>query len=299
MRSIRTYREVANPASEDIVAQVTEQGRRLQERLAGVRQVVVIASGKGGVGKSALTANLAAALSRAGRPTGALDADLNGPSLGRMLGVSGGTLHVRDGLVDPAVGAGGVWTVSTDLLLPDDAPLRWRNPVSPENSAGPAFLYQSMYEGSVVRELLADVRWGELDFLLIDAPPGTDKLDRLLELLPAPPVLILVTTPSEVTRRVVARSAFAARELAIRPGLVINMAGQVCQHCGKVTSLFDDYDPGTLAAETGLEVWAEIPFETALARTTDRGRPLVLDTADSPAVVAIRALAARLTGRLT
>src|SRR5688500_15752536 len=118
MRSIRSYREVADPASENIIEQVNEQGRRLEERLAGIRRVVVVASGKGGVGKSALTANLAAALSRNGRPTGAVDADLNGPSLGRMLGVSGTTLHVRDGLVDPAVGAGGVWTVSTDLLLP-------------------------------------------------------------------------------------------------------------------------------------------------------------------------------------
>ena len=125
MRKIRTYSQVADPAAEDIIAQVTVQADRLQARLAGVRQVVVVASGKGGVGKSALTANLACALAEGGSAIGAVDADLNGPSLARMLGASGQQLTLSEGAVLPARGTAGVSLISTDLLLPEGAPLRY------------------------------------------------------------------------------------------------------------------------------------------------------------------------------
>jgi ATP-binding protein involved in chromosome partitioning len=204
VRSIRSYRDVADPASENVIAQVNEQAERLRERLAQVGRVVVVASGKGGVGKSAVTANLAAALAQLEQRVGAVDADLNGPSLSRMLGAQGQRLELAGDAVLPAR-AGTVGVISSDMLLPDQAPLRWRNPATSVAAASdaPAFLFQSVYEGAVLREFLADVAWGELDFLLIDAPPGTDKLDRILQLLPNPPVLLLVGTPSQATHAVV------------------------------------------------------------------------------------------------
>ena len=295
MRKIRTYSQVANPAAEDIIAQVTVQADRLQARLAEVRQVVVVASGKGGVGKSALTANLACALAEAGSAVGALDADLNGPSLARMLGASGQQLQLAEGAVLPARGAAGVSLISTDLLLPEGAPLRWRNPAAPEDAdGGPAFLFQSMYEGSVLRELVADVAWGQLDFLLIDAPPGTDKLDRLIQLLPTPPVLVIVATPSEVTRAVVARSASVATHSRARAGVVVNMANHVCEECGHESPLFMGEDPAVIAAEVGLPLWGSIPFDRRLAVATDRGQPFVQSHPDAPAARALRALAQQL-----
>jgi ATP-binding protein involved in chromosome partitioning len=293
MRQIRGYRDVANHAAEDVIAQVTAQTDRLQARLAEVRRVVVIASGKGGVGKSALTANLAVALANGVHRVGALDADLNGPSLARMLGAAGQPLRVGEQGVQPATGSNDVAVVSTDLLLPESAPLRWKPPAASEQSGAPAFVVQSMYEGTVLRELLGDTAWGDLDYLLIDAPPGTDKLVRLLQLLPTPPITILVTTPSQMARNVVARSATLMRQQGGLCGLVLNMAAQVCDRCGHRQPLFGAPTTAELELETGLEVWASIPFDPRLAETTDSGRPLTIADPKAAAALEIQRLAAR------
>ena len=293
MRQIRGYRDVASHAAEDVIAQVTAQTDRLQARLADVGRVVVVASGKGGVGKSAITANLAVALADGAHRVGALDADLNGPSLARMLGAEGQSLRVGERGVQPATGCHDVAVVSTDLLLPESAPLRWKPPSGSEDNGAPAFVVQSMYEGTVLRELLGDTAWGELDYLLIDAPPGTDKLVRLLQLLPAPPITILITTPSRMTRNVVARSATLMRQQGGPCGLVLNMAAQVCEQCGHHQRLFGAPTTSELEQETGLELWASIPFDPRLTETTDSGRPLAIAEPEAPAALEIKRLARR------
>lgn len=295
VRKIRKYRDVADPAAEDIVAQVTRQADRLASRLAAVRQVVIVASGKGGVGKSALTANLAIALADAGYAVGAVDADLNGPSLARMLGAHGQQLQVQDDALQPAIGTLGIRLISSDLLLPERAPLRWRNPAGGPDAGAPAFLFQSVYEGGVLRELIADVAWGALDFLLVDAPPGTDKLDRLIQLLPTPPVVLLVGTPSQAARAVVARSATVAAESGAREiGLIVNFASHVCEKCGHESPLYEADSAEALAAEAGVALWGAVPFDRQLAAATDRGEPFGRDHAGAPAARAIRAVANQL-----
>lgn len=333
-RRIRTYHEVADPGAENIIAQVVEQNERLAARLGRVGRLVLVASGKGGVGKSAIAANLAAALAARGRRVGAADADLNGPSLARMLGANGQSLRVDGGGAEPAEGAAGVRVISMDLLLAgDDAPLRWRQPDAPE------FLWQSLLEGGVLRELLSDIRWGELDYLIIDAPPGADKIARLLQLVPQADMLLLVTTPSEAARFIVAKSERLAREAGAREiGLIVNMSAHVCEACGHRMPLFDSEpagpgiqlplsqappaegrnsvgenapeshergrsgpDPagGSRSAEdagASGDVWAEVPFDRRLAVATDRGTPFVLERPDSPAAKAIIDLADRLEG---
>jgi ATP-binding protein involved in chromosome partitioning len=296
MRRIRTYHDVADPGGEDIVAQVVEQAGRLAARLASVDRVVVVASGKGGVGKSAIAANLAAALARCGARVGAADADLAGPSLARMLGASGPLVVESDG-VRPAAGAAGVLVVSMDLLLAADAPLRWRDP--PRGIERSAFLFQSTLEGGALREFLADTCWGELDFLVIDAPPGTDKLQRLMDLLPRIDALLLVTTPSEIARSVVARAARLAQDAGIaRVAIVANMTRHVCTACGHASPLFDADGATRLAVATGLPLWAEVPFDGRLASLTDAGRPVVLEEGAGPAAAALNALAGRLSAEL-
>ncbi|MGH7572819.1 MAG: P-loop NTPase [Gemmatimonadota bacterium] len=289
-RAIRTYHEVADPGSEEIVAQIESQGRRLAARLASVGAVIAVASGKGGVGKSAVTANLAAVLADSGLRVGAADADLHGPTLARMLGASRERLRVADEGVLPALGASGVRIMSMDLLLEaPDAPVRWRGP-----GAG-AFAWQGVLETSTLRELLADTAWGELDVLLLDLPPGTDRLSRILEILPRLEATLLVTTPSEAARAAVARSARLAREAGIaRLGLVANMTAWRCPDCGRETALFLADGAGRLAGETGLPVWAEIPFDPRLASATDAGRPFIRVAPEAPASQALRDLAARL-----
>lgn len=288
-RRFRTYSEVEAPAADEMPAQVHAQRERLDRRLAGIGAVWLVASGKGGVGKSAITANLAAALAEGGLRVGAVDADLNGPSLARMLGARPGGLEVRDDGVRPAIGAGGARLMSMDLLLgAEDAPLRWREP------SGGGFIWQSTLETGALREFIADVAWGALDILLLDLPPGTDKLARSFELVPRPAGVLLVTTPSEAARSVVARSARQLREHGVdRIGLVANMTAHVCAACGHEEPLFEGDGARRLAEETGLETWAQVPFHPRLAHATDRGRPLVLEDPANPASVALRALASR------
>jgi ATP-binding protein involved in chromosome partitioning len=295
MRTFRTYHDMEADATADVPAQVGAQLERLARRMAAVRAIWLVASGKGGVGKSAVTANLAAALADRGLRVGALDGDLNGPSLARMLGAARASLRVGPEGVHPATGAGGARVMSMDLLLGgEDAPVEWR---APEGYGG--FIWQSTLETGALREFVADVEWGELDILLVDLPPGTDKLRRAFELVPSPAGVLLVTTPSEASRFVVLRSARLLRELgAPRVGLVANMTGHVCRACGHHEPLFEADGARRLSTETGVETWAEIPFHPALAHATDHGRPLVLEAPDNPAALALRALADRVAATL-
>ena len=291
MRQIRTYNEVG-PAGTTIPEQVVAQRERLTQRLSAIRNVVAVASGKGGVGKSAITANLAACLSAQGLRIGALDSDLNGPSLARMLGVVGARLAAAaDGIVPPT-GAGGARVVSMELFQEGaDAPLRWRGP------QGDGWVWRNVLETGTLRELLSDVSWGELDVLLVDVAPGTDRIARLLDLVPDPDAVLLVTTPSEMAKRVVARSARLVREARLRRvGLVENMTAWSCPDCGARTELYEAAGPAL--EEDGIERWGEIPFDPRLARSTDDGRPFVLAQPDAPAARGVRALADRLAAEL-
>ncbi|MEX0912021.1 MAG: P-loop NTPase [Gemmatimonadota bacterium] len=293
-RRFRTYGEVDGSAGQEVLDQVVAQRRRLDERLSHVRWVVPVVSGKGGVGKSAITANLATLLARRGRRVGVVDADLNGPSLARMLGTLETPLMVGEDGIVPAIGAAGVRLVSMDLLLSAaDAPLRWKGP------ANDSFLWRGALETSTLREFLADIAWGSLDYLFVDVPPGTDRIERVLELVPAPGAVLLVTTPSAAAMHVVAKSARLLREAGVgQMGLVTNMSSYLCPCCGCAAELFQPRSRAGVQDIPGVEPWAEIPFDPALGDATDGGRPPVLDTPDSPAVQAFERLASRLEERL-
>src|SRR5687767_3386411 len=159
------------------------------------------------------------------------------------------------------------------LLADPTMALRWQSPAATGPVDAPAFLFQSMYEGSVLREFLADVAWGELDFLLIDAPPGTDKLERLLQLIPPRASLLLVATPSLMARAVVVRSMRLAQESGFqRAGVVVNMSAHTCEQCGHVTELFGEEMGMPEASLFDLPVLATVPFDPRLALATDCGR---------------------------
>jgi ATP-binding protein involved in chromosome partitioning len=290
-RNIRTYNEVGS-AGGTIPEQVIAQRERLGRRLAAIEHVVAIASGKGGVGKSALTANLAAELSRRGLAIGALDSDLNGPSLARMLGVVGARLGTSEDGIVPPEGAGGVRVVSMELFQEGaDAPLRWRGP------EGDGWVWRNVLETGTLRELLSDVAWGRLDVLLVDVAPGTDRIARLLDLVPDPAAVLMVTTPSEMARRVVARSLRLVRDARLRRvGVVENMTAWSCPECGARTELYEPAGPSVEGE--GAERWGEIPFDPRLARFTDEGKPFVLVHPDAPAARAVGALADRLVEEL-
>ena len=267
-RKVRGYAEVSHETGSELLEQVLGQRARVSARLDAISAVIAIASGKGGVGKSAVTANLAVSLARRGASVGVVDADLNGPSLGRMLGLLGNRLlDGPDGVVPPA-GADGVLGISTELLLKDDAPLRWKGPDSDR------FIWQGVTEAAMLREFLSDVVWGELDYLLVDVPPGTDKIERFLDLVPDPAGVLVVTIPSEVALSVVSRSVASLREAGVESiGVVGNMSGYASIGSDQPLPLFSGDGIRRLTEATGLELWAEIPFDPAMGGRTDVGDP--------------------------
>jgi ATP-binding protein involved in chromosome partitioning len=281
---MKRYKDIAGDGGSRVVEQVAAQHERLARRLGGVRAIVAVLSGKGGVGKSTLTANLACALAASGWRVGVLDADLNGPTMAKMLGVRGATLALSGDAVEPPLSALGIKVMSMDLLLASDAaPLTWQAPTQAD-----AHTWRGSMEAQALREFLADTNWGELEALLIDLPPGTDRLTTVAGLLPALSGTVVVTIPSDVSQLVVRKSITIAQGVqAPVLGLVENMAG-----------LFPGPDAAALAAECGIPFLGGVPFDRALALAADRGEPFVVSEPASPAARALAGIAARIRGSL-
>lgn len=286
---MKSYADIVGDGGSNVLAQVQQQAARLQERLHSVRYLIAIVSGKGGVGKSTVTVNLATASAMQGHRVGVLDADINGPSVAKMFGVRGYRPHLTPHGVVPAAGPRQIRVMSMDLFLPDDAtPVTWKAPTQQE-----AFVWRGTMEMTTLRELLTDTVWGELDCLFLDLPPGADRLPNVAGLLPFMAGVLMVTIPSQVSQLIVQKSLTLAREaLPDRIiGLVDNMQGYVCPHCHTLGELFPE--ASSVATATALQVpyLTGIPFDPRMALAADRGRPFVLDHAETPAGRAFFSLA--------
>ena len=250
----RTYNEVKGDDRSGLLSQVVAQRQRVTDRLATVRRVVAVMSGKGGVGKSYVTATLAKEIASGNRAVGVLDADLKSPTCARMLGARG-PVQVTDDGVQPVIGVNGIRLFSTDLLLDEGKPLTWREPESER------FIWRGVLETGAIREFLSDVAWGPLDLLLVDLPPGGDRLADLAALVPNLAGAVAVTIPSEESERSVTRSMESAREAGIRIlGVVENMSGYGCESCGHVGPLFPGNAGEALAKAFSVPLLARIPF---------------------------------------
>lgn len=276
---MKSYRDITGDGGSDILGQVAEQQAKLRDRMEKIRYKIAVLSGKGGVGKSAITGNLAAALSLEGYRVGVLDADINGPTMAKMLGVRGQRLRISTEGVHPALSPQGLRVLSMDLLLPsDDAPVDWKSVMH-----GESYIWRGTVEANALREFLADTVWEELDFLLVDLPPGTDRLPTLAGLVYLSGA-ILVTIPSEISQLVVRKSITVARELPTPiAGLVENMAGYACQSCGSLGDLFPLGNAERMAEEAGIPYLGRIPFDSRIGRCGDLGVPFV---AEHPASIA-------------
>ncbi|MGA0147008.1 MAG: Mrp/NBP35 family ATP-binding protein [Ilumatobacteraceae bacterium] len=241
-------------------------------------RVLAIASGKGGVGKSSVTANLAVALASHGHVVGVLDADIWGFSIPRMLGMSD-RLEARrvDGVEKPriipnerTVGSGLLKVVSTGMLVEDE---------------GTALMWRGLMLTKAVEQFLNDVHWGDLDYLLIDMPPGTGDVQMgLARMLPRTD-LIIVTTPAVSAQKVAIRAADMARRSFLRvAGVIENMSHFTCEH-GTVHLLFGEGGGATLANEIGAELLGQVPIETAVASGSDIGEPVALSGSSAAAEV--------------
>jgi ATP-binding protein involved in chromosome partitioning len=253
--TFRTYHDLPDRDRSDLLGQVTAQRARVADRLATVRSVMTVVSGKGGVGKSFTTASLAVAAARRGLAVGVVDADLRSPTVSRMLGAAG-PLAVHKTGVRPALGVAGVRVMSADFLLDDGKPLAWREP------SAEGFVWRGAMEVGALRAFLGDVEWGTLDLLLVDLPPGSDGVGDVATLFPAVAGAVAVTIPSDESRRSVARTIRALVDNGqTLLGVIENMAGYACEACHQVGPLFPGSAGADLAAEFGVALLARIPYD--------------------------------------
>jgi ATP-binding protein involved in chromosome partitioning len=255
----------------ELVEDVDLVRARVAEQLAEVDRVVVVMSGKGGVGKSAVAVNLAYSLAKLGRRVGLLDADLNGPSVSQMLGLRGYPVRVTgDGLLRAAPGPEGILVQSMDFFLQGDQALDWDGP------EGEGASIRSALEQAALGDLLGRTDWGELDYLVVDLAPGADRLPALGQWLPPIAAALPVTIPTQVALLAVERSLRRAREAGFPLiGLVENLGTSICAKCGAEAPLFRENLDSTRAADLGLEVLARIPFDARIAASADAGKPFL------------------------
>jgi len=284
----------------DLDVMSDEQRRELQGRLRGGRpersvpfaepgsltRVFAVASGKGGVGKSSVTVNLAVALAAAGQKVGVIDADIYGHSVPRMLGVTGKPTQVEQMMMPPS--AHGVKVISIGMFTQGNSPVVWRGPM----------LHRA------VQQFLADVYWGDLDVLLMDLPPGTgDVAISVAQLVPTAELLV-VTTPQLASSEVAERAGAIAVQTHQRiVGVVENMAGYACPHCGEIADLFGTgggqavADALTRVTGATVPLLGQVPIDPRLRQGGDQGIPLVLSEPDAPAARRIAAVADALASR--
>jgi ATP-binding protein involved in chromosome partitioning len=246
------------------------------------RHIIAVASGKGGVGKSTVAVNLAVALAQAGRRVGLLDGDLHGPNVPLMMGLTGESPLAFGDRIFPST-AHGVTVMSMGLLVPAEAPVIWRGPM----------LHQA------IRQLLRDVMWGQLDFLVVDLPPGTGDVQlTLTQSLPLAGA-VMVTTPQDVAVGDVLKGGEMFRQLDVPVlGVVENMSYYVCPHCGQPEYLFGQGGAERTGQTLGAPVLGQVPLDPAIRVGGDAGLPVVLSAPDSASGQALRSIAQRVAERI-
>ena len=251
------------------------------QEIPGLGRVLAISSGKGGVGKSTVSANLAAALAAAGYRVGLMDADVYGPNIPRMFGVTGKP-EVIQGKIQP-LEAHGVKLMSLGFIVERDAPAIWRGPIIMK----------------IIGQFLRDVQWGQLDYFLVDLPPGTGDAQLSLAQTVTIHAALIVTTPQEMAVGDSLRGAKMFERVGIKVlGIVENMSYYVCPHCGERSEVFLAGGGGRLAAELGIPLLGQVPLQAGMPDLADSGKPIVVAQPGSPAGTALSAIAARVAEAL-
>jgi ATP-binding protein involved in chromosome partitioning len=297
--NVKGYHDIAGDGGSRILEQVAEKQSRIADGLAGVRHLVAVGSGKGGVGKSTLTLHLAGALRARGLRIAILDADFNGPTQARMAGVQDAVFvpppspkgFGETGLPRIALPrtSNGIAVFSMGSLIPESEALEFHTVAS-----GESHTWRATREFALLGEILGSCEWGALDLLMFDLPPGAERTVQYADFLGPRASFVLVTIPSEVSRGVVARSVAALAKGPNRVlGYVENMSGYYCRDCNAIKPLFTSPDA------SGLEIpcLGTVPFDPELARHCDRGIPLT-DPPNTPVTLALDQVAEQLLNSL-
>lgn len=266
--------------------EIQDEMRKLKSRMGKIRHKIAVLSGKGGVGKSTVTVNLAMAYAMQGYGTvGILDADITGPCIPKMLGLKGRRLQAGPPGAFPATGPLGIRVVSMDFLLPtDETPVIWRGPL----------------KTSAIRQFLSEFVWGELDYLFIDLPPGTgDESLSIMQFIPDMDGAVIVTIPSEVSQIVVKKAVSFARKLNIPVlGIIENMSGFVCPKCGAKTEIFRAGGGRKIADDMDVPFLGSIPIDPKICEDSDKGMPFIINHPDSPSTKAFKEIVKKIEASL-
>jgi ATP-binding protein involved in chromosome partitioning len=269
-------RAPAPPAS-PVARGAAQAARHRTGAIPGVAHIIAVASGKGGVGKSTTAVNLALALQARGLKVGVLDADIYGPSMPRLLGVSGKPQQLAGDKLAP-MEAFGLKVMSMGFLVDEETPMIWRGPMVM----------------SALSQMLKDVAWGELDVLVVDMPPGTG--DAQLTMAQQVPLAgaIIVSTPQDLALIDARKGLNMFRKVDVPVlGIVENMSTFICPHCGSATDIFAHGGAQSEAKRLGVPFLGEVPLELAIRETSDAGKPVVASAPSSPAAEAYREIAAK------
>jgi ATP-binding protein involved in chromosome partitioning len=259
------------------------QPRQAEQLVPGVKNIIAVASGKGGVGKSTVSVNLAVALAQAGATVGLLDGDITGPNIPLMMGLEGQPKASANNKITP-LERYGVKTISIQFFVPEGQPIVWRGPLI----------------GGAIQQFLRDVDWGDLDYLVIDLPPGTS--DAQLTLAQAVPIsgAVLVTTPQEVSLADVGKALAMFQRLSVPViGLVENMTAFACPHCGELTEIFGRGGGERFATAHGLDYLGGVPLDITVRQGGDVGVPAVAQREPGAAAKALTAIAQAVAARMS
>lgn len=267
-------------ASSQITAHAVQRGVPL---LAGVKNIIAIASGKGGVGKSTTTVNLALALAAEGARVGILDADIYGPSLPLLMGAQGMRPDSPEGKSLVPVTRLGVQTMSMGYLVEEDQAMVWRGPMVTQ----------------ALMQLLNDTRWDALDYLLIDMPPGTGDVQLTLSQKIPVTGAVIVTTPQDIALLDAKKGLKMFEKVGVPVlGLVENMSTHICSQCGHAEAIFGEGGAAKMAAQYGLAVLGQLPLDLAIRQDADQGLPTVAATPDGEVAAIYKAIARRVAVRV-
>ncbi|HII98921.1 MAG TPA: Mrp/NBP35 family ATP-binding protein [Methanoregula sp.] len=234
-----------------------------------VKHVILVLSGKGGVGKSTVSVNLAYALAAHGKKIGLLDLDMHGPNVPKMLGIEDHKLAMMDNKIEPVHVTGNLSVISMAFLLPDTStPVIWRGPM----------------KMTAIQQFLGDVNWHSLDYLVVDLPPGTgDEALTIAQLAPNVRGAVIVTTPQDVATLDAVKSAKFIEKLGLPViGIVENMSGMICPHCGGEVDLFGKGGGKKIAEDLKVPFLGAIPLDIEMRKAGDEGRPFIIRRGDSP-----------------
>ncbi|MDR1993544.1 MAG: Mrp/NBP35 family ATP-binding protein [Nitrososphaerota archaeon] len=273
-----TYKQSITPLRTHKEQQPQEQ-HELKERMSKIKHKIAIISGKGGVGKSTITVNIATAFAMQNKQVGILDADIHGPSVPKLLGLEGRQIKISPNGAEPVEGPWGLKVMSIDFFLTPEAPVIWRGPLKMR----------------AIKQFLSEVIWNELDYLFIDLPPGTgDEPLSIAQLLPELDGVIIITMPTQLASSIVNKAITFAEKLNMPViGVVENMSGFICPHCNKKTEIFGSGGGEKLSNKAGVAFLGSIPIDPQIRVDSDSGRPFVYSNKESATTKAFKEIIAK------